>query len=78
MTNQLPNPPEDDYIDEVVLDAALAGRIDRETFTERLTRREQVWLVSELTRRGDTAQEICKLIKISRRTVYRLRNRSVD
>lgn len=62
---------EDDYIDPVVLDAALAGRVARQNI--RLTPSERVWLVHQLTRRGETVTNICSMTNMSRRTVQRHR-----
>lgn len=64
-------PPRDDDVDEVVLDAALQGRIRRQGIN--LTPAERVWLVAELTRRGETVQSISQMTCMSRRTVHRHR-----
>lgn len=64
-------PSKDNYIDEVVLDAALAGRIAKNNI--RLTPQERVWLVHQLTRRGETVTNICEMTSMSRRTVHRHR-----
>lgn len=61
----------DDYIDPVVLDAALAGRVARDHI--RLTPAERVWLVHQLTQRGETVTDICSMTAMSRRTVQRHR-----
>lgn len=66
-----PRPADDDDIDEVILDAALAGRIARNHI--RLTPTERVWLVHQLTRRGETVTDICQMTAMSRRTVQRHR-----
>lgn len=60
-----------DDIDEVILDATLAGRIS----AKGLSPAERIWLVGQLTERGETIPAICKLTGMSRRTAQRLRAR---
>lgn len=64
-----PHPFQD--IDEVILDAALAGRISARS----LTLTERVWLAGQLTERGETIPSICRIMGTSRRTAQRLRAR---
>ena len=55
--------------DELLVPAALDGRI----WASDLTYPERVWLVGQLTERGDSIDMICTRIRVSRRTAQRLR-----
>lgn len=60
---------EDQFFDPLLVDAALDGRI----WASDLLYAERVWLVGQLTHRGDSIQMICVRLRISRRTAQRLR-----
>lgn len=60
---------ENQFFDPLLVDAALDGRI----WATDLLYAERVWLVGQLTTRGDSIQMIMTRLRISRRTAQRLR-----
>lgn len=72
MTGPLNRLPDDGIIDRVTLDAAMNRRLT----VHDMRPAEQEYVVQQLTKRGWTAADIAATTATSRRSVYRLRQRS--